>query len=70
MVVWVLLVGLGQPQLPEVCQLQMPLPALVVLAAFAYLYAVTWIESRQAQQLESKQPYASTTVSESRKALT
>lgn len=43
--------------------------ALVVLAAFAYLYAVTWIESRQAQQLESTQPYASTMVSASRKAV-
>ena len=37
--------------------------ALALLAALAYLYAVTWIESRQARQLKSKQPYASATVS-------
>lgn len=29
--------------------------ALVLLAALAYLYAVTWIESRQARQLAGKQ---------------
>lgn len=34
-----------------------------------HLYAVTWIESRQAQQFKSKQPYASTTVSASRTAV-
>lgn len=28
--------------------------ALVLLLAFAYLYTLTWIESRQARQLESK----------------
>ena len=39
--------------------------ALVLLVAFAYLYAVTWIESRQARQLESKQPYAAATVNAS-----
>lgn len=34
-----------------------------------HLYVVTWIESRQAQQFKSKQPYASTTVSASRTAV-
>lgn len=43
--------------------------ALVLLVAFAYLYAVTWIESRQARQLESKQPYAAATVNASRTAV-
>jgi len=43
--------------------------ALVLLAAFAYLYAVTWIESRQARQLAGKQPYASATVGASRTAV-
>ncbi len=43
--------------------------ALVLLLAFAYLYTLTWIESRQARQLESKQPYASATVSASRSAV-
>lgn len=39
--------------------------ALVLLAAFAYLYAVTWIESHQARQLNGTQPYASGTASTS-----
>ncbi|MGB3425692.1 MAG: hypothetical protein WBF84_04670 [Castellaniella sp.] len=46
--------------------------ALALLAAFAYLYAVTWIESRQARKLEGKQPYASAsadTASSSRTAV-
>ncbi len=43
--------------------------ALVLLAALAYLYAVTWIESRQARQLAGKQSYASATVGASRTAV-
>lgn len=43
--------------------------ALVLLAAFAYLYGVTWIESRQARRLEDKQPYASTSAGTSRTAV-
>ncbi len=43
--------------------------ALVLLAALAYLYAVTWIESRQARQLESKPPDAPATVGVSRTAV-
>ncbi|EKT4464930.1 hypothetical protein QEL93_000290 [Pseudomonas putida] len=35
--------------------------ALALLSMFAYLYAVTWIESRQARQLESKHSNASVT---------
>ncbi|WP_143516446.1 flavodoxin [Pseudomonas sp. B14(2017)] len=35
--------------------------ALALLSVFAYLYAVTWIESRQARQLESKHSNASVT---------
>ncbi|MEN5033134.1 hypothetical protein [Pseudomonas sp. TWI929] len=35
--------------------------ALALLSMFAYLYAVTWIESRQAQQLENKHPNTSIT---------
>ena len=42
---------------------------LVLLAALAYLYAVTRIESHQARQLAGKQPYASATVSASRTAV-
>lgn len=42
---------------------------LVLLAAFSYLYAVTWIESHQARQLAGKQPYASATVSAPRTAV-
>lgn len=43
--------------------------ALVLLAAWAYLYAVTWIESQQARQLEGKQPYPPPGVSVSRTAV-
>lgn len=43
--------------------------ALVLLAALAYLYAVTWIESRQARKLAGKRPYASATVGPSRTAV-
>jgi flavodoxin len=43
--------------------------ASVLLVAFAYLYAVTWIESRQARRLESKQTYTSTKVGASRTAV-
>ena len=43
--------------------------ALALLAVFAYLYAVTWIESRQARKLEGKQPYASATAGPSRTAV-
>lgn len=42
---------------------------LALLAAFAYLYAVTWIESRQARKLEGKQPYVSARESTSRAAV-
>jgi flavodoxin len=43
--------------------------ALALLAAFAYLYAITWIESRQARQLESRQPYTPAMVGASRTAV-
>lgn len=43
--------------------------ALALLAVFAYLYAVTWIESHQARQLEGKQLYASTSTGTSRSAV-
>lgn len=43
--------------------------ALVLMAAWAYLYAVTWIERQQAQQLQSKQPYTPPGVSASRTAV-
>lgn len=42
---------------------------LLVLGAFAYLYGVTWIESRQAQQLAGKQPYAGAVMGRSRVAV-
>lgn len=43
--------------------------ALALLATLAYLLSVTWIESRQARQLEGKQPYASVAASTSRTAV-
>jgi len=43
--------------------------ALALLAAFAYLYAVTWIESCQARRLEGKQPYASAAANAPRTAV-
>lgn len=43
--------------------------ALALLVAFACLYAVTWIESRQARQLESQAPHTPTTERASRKAV-
>lgn len=43
--------------------------ALVLLAAWAYLYAVTWIERHQARQLEGRAPHVSTTASASRTAV-
>jgi flavodoxin len=43
--------------------------AFALLAAFAYLYAVTWIESRQAARLEGQRQYASASNSASRKAV-
>lgn len=43
--------------------------ALALLAAFAYLYGVTWIENRQARQLEGQVPHAPATVSTSRTAV-
>jgi hypothetical protein len=42
---------------------------LAALATFAYLFAVTWIESRQAHRLESKHPHAPTAMSASRTAV-
>ena len=42
---------------------------LALLAVYAYLYAVTWIESRQARKLEGQQPYASASESPSRTAV-
>lgn len=41
----------------------------VVLAALAYLYALTWLESRQAQQLGSQLPYSQTTANPSNTAV-
>lgn len=43
--------------------------AVIFIAVFTYLYAVTWIESRQAQRLLGKQPYTAATVSASRTAV-
>lgn len=43
--------------------------ALVLLATFAYLYIVTWIERQQARQVEGKRPHAPATVSASRTAV-
>lgn len=43
--------------------------ALAILAGFAYLYAVTWIERRQAHQLADKQPYAGAAAGASRAAV-
>lgn len=43
--------------------------ALACLVALAYLYAVTWIESRQARQLDGLQRHAPATVSASRTAV-
>lgn len=43
--------------------------ALVMLAAWAYLYAVTWIENSQARQLKDQQPYTPATASASRTAV-
>lgn len=40
-----------------------------LLAVFAYLYAVTWIENRQARRLEGKQPYTSAAANTSRTAV-
>ena len=43
--------------------------ALAILAGFVYLYAVTWIERRQAHQLADKQPYAGAADGTSRTAV-
>ena len=42
---------------------------LALVAAFAYLYGVTWIESRQARQLAGQQPFAGAATSASRAAV-
>ncbi|MCW5576160.1 MAG: hypothetical protein KIT13_08700 [Burkholderiales bacterium] len=43
--------------------------ALVVVAALGVLLAVTWIESRQARELEGKKPYTPATANASRTAV-
>lgn len=43
--------------------------AMGISAGFAYLYAISWIESRQARKLANKLPYPSGLASESRTAV-